>query len=335
MITTALLLAAAQYPLERIAFMPSTQPEQRLGESFVELGDVNGDGVSDFAVGSPGHLPSVGWGSGLVEAFSGADGTKLYQVDPIPIVDTQLGVRMTVIGDVNNDGASDYVVGCGGPSAAYVISGRDGTRLMDVDTQSNGQVSMQLHTVGDMTGDGMPEFIIGLPNDSTNGIFLSGRVLIFNGADGSLYYEMHGQSEYRYLGDMIATPGDLNQDGIADFVVGGLDGLAMSVDSGFTAINGANFQPIFSRDRTQLKQSAADLDAVGDLNQDGTNDLMVTGFQFHPSGNWFQGVTSIVSGTDGSLLFTIIGDDFEDFGRSATALGDMNGDELHAMALEM
>ena len=326
MITTALLLAAAQYPLERIAFMPSTQPEQRLGESFVELGDVNGDGVRDFAVGSPGHLPAVGWGSGLVEVYSGADGTQLYQINPIASVDSQIGLKLTVIGDVDYDGASDFVVGCGGQIAAYIISGRDGSRLASIDTQSNGQFGMQLQTIGDMTGDGLPEFAIGLPNDWSNGIFLSGQISIFNGADGSLHYKMHGQSEYRYLGDMIATPGDINQDGSADFVVGGLDGLAMSVDSGFTAINGANFQPMFSRDRTQLRQSAADLDAVGDLNRDGTNDLMVTGFQFHPSGNWFQGVTSIVSGTDGTTLFTILGDDFEDFGRSATALGDMDGD---------
>lgn len=327
MILTSLLAAAAQYPLEPIAFLPSTQDEQRLGESFAELGDVNGDGVSDFAVGSPGHTPTHGgWGNGLVEVYSGASGGKLYQVDPISGVDSLLGLKLAAIGDVNYDGANDFVIGCGGYMAAYVVSGRDGTRLMDLDTQSNGQVGMQLQNIGDLTGDGTDEIAIGLPNEPGNGVILAGRIVIFDGADGSVHYEMQGTEDYRYLGNMIAAPGDLNNDGIADFIVGGVDGLVMPANGGFTAINGANFQPLYSRDRVSLQHSTVDLDAIGDSNQDGINDFLVTGYQSHPNGMWFQGVTHMLSGANGSHIMKIIGDDFEDFGRASTPLGDMDGD---------
>ncbi len=326
MITLSLLLTAAQYPLEPIAFMPSTQPEQRLGESFAELGDVNDDGVSDFAVGSPGYLPASGWGSGLVQVYSGADGSELYQVHPISGVDSLLGQKLAVIGDVNSDGANDYVIGCGGHTGAYVVSGRNGNRLLDIDTASNGQVGMQLQTLGDMTGDGMPEFVIGLPNEHANGLIVSGRMMIFNGADGSLHHEMSGQQDYRQLGNMIAAPGDLNQDGIADLIIGGVDGITMPFNGGFTALNGADFQPLFSRDRVSLQHSTLDLDAVADFNHDGINDFLVTGYQSHPNELWFQGVTHLLSGADGSHILKIIGDDFEDFGRASTALGDMDGD---------
>ena len=326
---TSLLLAAAQYQLEPIAFIPSTQPEQQLGASFSELGDVDQDGISDFAIGSPGQLPESGWGTGQVDVISGATGAALYRVVPISAthqVDTLLGMAMTVIGDVNYDGVNEFVVGSLGHVPAYVINGADGSRLLELHNNSSSQYGMQLATVGDMTGDGLPEIAMGLPNDSSNGFIVSGRLLIYNGADGSLHYEDQGDSNYRQLGNMIAAPGDLNQDGIADLIIGGVNGIMMPFNGGFTALNGADFKPLFSRDRVQLEHSTVDLDAVGDFNHDGINDFLVTGFQTHPNVAWFQGITHLMSGADGRSLLKIIGDDFEDFGRSSTALGDMNGD---------
>jgi hypothetical protein len=322
----------AQSDLERVAFIPSVQDDQRLGESFADLGDVNNDGVADFAVGSPGHLPGSGiWGSGLVEVFSGADRSVLYHLDPVPSVDSLLGKNLVTIGDVNQDGALDFVVGAGGYVGAYVVSGRDGIRLASIDTNSTGQFGMQIAVIGDLNGDNLPEFAIGLPVETVNNYGNAGRIMIMNGATGTLIQELQGAESYRSLGNTICGPGDLNGDGVPDLLVNGVDGRTIPSD-GLTALSGTDFQPIYVLDRHELGHQVRDLDAIGDVNQDGVGDFVITGYQENSAGNWFQGISRVMSGTNGDQIFKLTGSEFEDFGRSATALGDLDGDGVNDFA---
>lgn len=322
----------AQTNLDRVAFIPSTQDEQRLGESFTDLGDVNNDGVPDFAVGSPGHLPtSGGWGSGLVEVFSGADRSLLYHLNPVPSVDSLLGKNLVTIGDVNQDGALDFVVGAGGYVGAYVVSGRDGVRLASIDTNSNGQFGMQIAVIGDINGDSLPEFAIGLPVEIVGSYSNAGRIMIMNGATGTLLQELQGAESYRSLGNTLCGPGDLNGDGIPDLLVNGADGLTIPSD-GLTALSGADFQPIYVISRSELRQQVRDLDALGDVDQDGVGDYVVTGYQENSAGNWFQGLSRVMSGATGEQIFKLTGYEFEDFGRNAVALGDLDGDGTNDFA---
>jgi hypothetical protein len=317
--------APAQTTLEHIAFIPSTQADQLLGDSFTDLGDINNDGIADFAVGSPTFQPASGLGSGLVQVFSGADRSLLYAIHPTAGVDNLLGKTLTTIGDVNQDGVLDFVIGCGWSAPAYMVSGIDGVRLTSIDTGSNGQFGMQIKSIGDLNGDALPEFAIGLPNETVAGNSSAGRIMIMNGATGLLIQEISGSSSFRWMGKSLCGPGDLNGDGVPDLLVNGADGSAFHSD-GLTAISGADFQPLYMRTRSDMRQRVIDFAALGDVNGDSVNDFLITGYQDNTAEDWMQGVTRIVSGSDGSSLKKIVGAKYEEFGRTVTTLGDVDGD---------
>jgi hypothetical protein len=320
------LAMPAQGGLEHLDFLPSMQDEQRFGASFTELGDVNGDGISDFAIGSPGYVsPAWSWGGGLVEVFSGADRSRLYGVGPVPGVDSLLGQNLITLGDINQDGANEFLVGAGGFTPAYVISGIDGTRLGSIVTNSNGQVGMQATTIGDLDGDGLPEFALGLPNETVFGLTLAGKVMVFDGANWQLRQEIHGQTSNRWLGNLLCGPGDLDGNGTPDLLIGGND-QAILLGEGFTALRGEDLQPIYRLDRRTVRMDIWDLDPAGDFNGDGQVDILATGYQNNENETWIRGVTRVLSGVDGTELFEVIGDEFEDFGRKSSLLGDVDGD---------
>jgi hypothetical protein len=111
------------------------------------VGDMNGDGIPDFAVGAPGEF-SVGFGAarGFVRVYSGADASILHHIDG----DRELslfGFGVSGTGDINADGVPDLLVGAPydpspsiakGSVAAY--SGRTGAMLWRVYAVLNGAV---------------------------------------------------------------------------------------------------------------------------------------------------------------------------------------------------
>ena len=106
--------------------------EDRLGLGVGRAGDVNGDGFGDFVAGA-----YYGNGSrpGYAKVFSGRDGKLLYTFDGHESYDG-FGVSVNTVGDVNDDGYDDIIVGAylddtTGTDAgmAYVYSGKDGSEL--------------------------------------------------------------------------------------------------------------------------------------------------------------------------------------------------------------
>lgn len=332
------LATPAQGGLELVDFLPSVQDEQRYGASFADLGDLDFDGVSDFAIGSPGFVPAGwSWGGGQVEVRSGADRSLLYTVDPVAGVDSLLGLKLLTIGDIDHDGANDFFVGAGGYEAGYLISARTGFRMYTVETHSLGQVGMEVALVGDVNGDNLPEFAIGLPSEVVDGMTSAGRVLLCDGATGLTLKEHHGSAQFQRLGSVLCGPGDLNGDGIPDLLVNGVDD-AHFVGEGFTAFSGTNLEELMALNRNTLRLDITDMDAFRDFNGDGIVDWIATGYRNNEEGTWMQGMTRIVSGVDGSTLAEIEDGQFEEFGRNATLLGDVNGDGINdfaAMGLQL
>src|SRR5262249_37232847 len=128
---------------------------QYVGQSLAALGDINGDGVPDFAAGAPGAGPN-GTLAGEVVVFSGANCAVLRRLtDPFAFASENLGGSLAATGDISGDGVADLLVGArGGNGAALVFSLADGTllrRLNDPVAPPGGAMGSAVAVLPDIT----------------------------------------------------------------------------------------------------------------------------------------------------------------------------------------
>src|SRR5205823_11760131 len=149
-------------------------------------GDLNGDGVSDIVIGSPGRSRAF--------VFDGGTGALLLTI-LTPTAETLPSFGLAVAGgrDLNGDGTPDLVIGApnlnGLKGAAYTFSGADGHLLRTL--RSSGQAfarfGASVALTGDYTGDGRPDVLVGAPDQTVNGLLNAGELFIFNGSTGRLF----------------------------------------------------------------------------------------------------------------------------------------------------
>jgi Ca2+-binding RTX toxin-like protein len=159
---------------------------------------------------------------------------------------SQSGAAVSTIGDLNNDGLGDLIVGAPGADQVYVVYGQaSGTaiNLSDLATGSGGFVleaetatdgfGFKVSPAGDINGDGIKDFLVGAPDvapvnshDVTNSG--SGKVYaVLGGSSANLsdvVAETHGfvlsGSKGERAGFSLSGGGDINGDGLADMVIG-------------------------------------------------------------------------------------------------------------------
>ena len=249
---------------------PDLSRGDNFGRSVANIGDLDGDGIVDIAVGAHHVDDPSGTGSGALHViFMNADGTPKSTIEindntangPSLSGGDRFGASVANIGDLNGDGIVDIAVGATRDDADNdVDSGALHVIFMNADGTPKGTIEINGNTangpslsggdhfgrsianIGDLNGDGIVDIAVGAYRDDENGTDSGALHVIFMNADGTPKgtIEINGNtangpslSAGDLFGSSIANIGDLNGDGIVDIAVGAhRDDTDDSTDSG-------------------------------------------------------------------------------------------------------
>jgi hypothetical protein len=299
----------------RVLYLEGPAANARLGVAIAPLGDINGDGVADILGGAP----SQGNGSGGVYAYSGVTGATLYSI-PGNAGDG-LGSSLAMLGDINGDTISDFMVGAPGEDRVYAYSGADGSFLWHVDGPASGALFGCSVATVEVDGDGILDLVIGARWTEVGVNWHNGRVYVLSGATRALLFQKSGPANQdSELGFAVANAGDVNGDGIDDILAG-----APGESSSFPA-RGAAF--VWSGvDGSLLHEISgssvdmyigSDVSSAGDVDLDGHADILL--------GSDGEGFL-LYSGATGALLHRNDEGTLQSrLGQAVAALGDVTGD---------
>jgi hypothetical protein len=226
----------------------------RFGLDVAGLGDVNGDGIDDFASGASNHSEHETLSrtaNGAVWVFYGAEDLETSGLDGVDDAGVWfygdrsydwMGGLVSGAGDVNGDGKADIVLGSTGDDdggsqsgAFYVMFGgaamadrsvADADVLLHGDS-SNDRVGSNASGVGDIDNDGIDDLVMGTPYVAENGSNAGGAYIALGPLDSgtvagvsSTDAVIYGGSAGDLAGASISAAGDMDGDGYADFYVG-------------------------------------------------------------------------------------------------------------------
>ena len=182
----------------------------RAGASVAGLGDVNGDGHADVAVGTLSNEAFVYLGDAT--AIPSTPTTHLTSAA------ADFGSALAGAGDVNGDGYADVLVGATGSNAVYVFSGSAHGVVTEhpatVFGAANSWTGFAVAPAGDVNGDGFADIVAALGNTSAKLYLGSAAGLVTRDAAATLAVPQGG--EYS-LG--VSDCGDVNGDGFTDVLV--------------------------------------------------------------------------------------------------------------------
>ena len=264
------------------------------GESFGQvleaIGDVNSDGISDWAVGLP--STSLGLQPGEARVFSGSDGAYLYSVFG-RVGESLFGTAITGLPDWNGDGIDDWAVSTQGVRA-QVLSGMDGGLLREFIAPFHAiNFGVDLKDGGDWNQDGIPDLAVGNPYSLGNSL---GQVLIYSGAPfAGIVGGMLGFSPG--FGSDFVRIDDWNGDGLEDWAL-------MDPDSNFVQIHAGGNGALIRQFPSALQGSGGTIWTIGDVNGDGFRELAIS------SRHEGLGIGSvrILAGGSGRQIMTVLGE---------------------------
>ena len=305
-----------------------------------------------------------------------------------PFLLYQAFLQHKTFADFNGDGISDLVVsayladanGLADNGAAYVFFGQaswcasmpctlsaGGASAIIRGTAANEWLGIAVQPAGDLNGDGIADFIVGATNVTSAA---PGRVYVFFGsrdlvgektpADANVIVSGEGLADS--FGQAVAPLGDVNGDGIDDFIVGayqadvgGLKCGEAYVFFGSRALAGTLTR---SNASLRIKDNCAtvgnfsrSLAAAGDVNGDGIADVLIgadtaegTGSAFIYFGSalpsdWSAGCVSFpcsANSSEADLIFKGLkdtGGGSDRLGFSVDGAGDVNGDGIGDLIL--
>ena len=247
-----------------------------LGGTTTSSGDVNDDGLADIVVGA-----GAGATGGHVKVFDGTTGEEIYSFFAF---DGFAGGVTVGAGDVTGDGVVDIVVGAGPGATGGHVKVFDGVTGAEIRSFFAFEGFSGGFTVGsgDVTGDGIADIVVGA-RAGTGGP----HVKVFDGVTGAEIRSFFA-FDVGFVGGVTVGVGDVNDDGIADIVVGAGPGAGSHVKV-FDGDTGEELRSFFAFDSGFTGGVTV---GVIDVNGDGVADIMVgAGPGAGPHVKAFDGVT--------------------------------------------
>jgi hypothetical protein len=291
----------ASGPINGSAFEITGRNHDEYGTSFAAIGDADGDGAVDVAIGAP--WPDE---SGSVAIYRGPidapqTGEETFSRIVSTRTDTLFGATVAAAGDLDGDGLGDLLVGAPlaqqetGQVQAVTDLTIPGTRA-DTDQLAIplGAPGDHLGTAiaqeaGDLSGDGQDDAVLGAP--LADDLAVDGGVVYVVDALAPLNVAaiLRGDSAGDLLGSALAAMVDLDGDGFRDLAVGapghdGGDAANPVVDAGavyvwFGPLSGSLVTS--TAEVRLIGEAGADFAGsaiadVGDVDHDGLDDLAIS-----------------------------------------------------------
>lgn len=187
-----------------------------LGRSVLGGVDLDGNGRPDVLVTAPGESAAGIYGA--IYAFAG-DGRQIYRL--APTAQLSFGARsgsriLAKVGDVDRDGAEDFVAGGNvtaiASGAAILMSGRSGAVLqVGLDDRPNDNIGHVVAGCGDLDGDGTPDFM---------GAGTGAVVRTYSGRTGRPIHTWRGDPNC-FGGSSLEGGVDVDRDGVPDVLAAG------------------------------------------------------------------------------------------------------------------
>lgn len=365
---------AEEEPMSRAdAIFKGSREYEMVGYNIDGKGDFNGDGYDDMLIGAPGtwetDSPNPGllyivlgkaetdWGDDFLLA-DGADISYRGEAD-----DDQLGYAVNYIGDLNQDGFDDVIVSAAFKTIGrdtwtgkvYVILGKntDYARNIPILNEAvasfvypsdEGTLGFSVAGVGDVNADGYPDFVMTAKGIGTS-FLMFGRPEVdwghdFHLANADVIFTPENRKDLG--GWQVKGLGDVNDDGIADFGITGVE-LHYNFGKVYMILGREEWPAEFSFrdvDASYIGEGARDdagmsIDAVGDYDGDGIDDF-IFGARYH-SRDWpHQGKEYFIRGKktgwqrDLDLTFVedyyTVEDSIYCLGWGSAGVDDYNGD---------
>lgn len=180
------------------------------------IGDVDGDGVADIAIGAPTDSLSGKSRAGRVFIVGGDDGRGLQRLEsPNAVSEGSFGHSVATIDNHGGAGPSTrLLVGASGEGKAYLLDVADGDVVREFasgdPSGTDDRFGQAVADVGDVDGDGASDLLVGAPTRNVDGADDAGKVYMFSGATGEILLTRTSPNSSRegYFGYSLAVVRD-------------------------------------------------------------------------------------------------------------------------------